>query len=213
MFVVSPVFDRRKRDRSRPLERLPGLRARRPAGRQSPASTWPTALKGKRSPSSTTSRPTARGSLRPLARTTTRRAEPGSALGRCDHGRAGLRRARRRKVKASGADVFYWGGLYTEGGLILRPLRDHGRQGSVRLGRRHRLRRVRRDRRTGGRRRIATFGPDQRGRPEAKDVVAKFRAKKFEPESYTLYSYAARSDLALQRQSRPSRSMPRRWRR
>ena len=37
----------------------------------------------------------------------------------------------------------------------------------------------------------ATFGPDQRGRPEAKDVVAKFRAKKFEPESYTLYSYAS----------------------
>ena len=37
----------------------------------------------------------------------------------------------------------------------------------------------------------ATFGPDQRSRPEAKDVVAKFRAKKFEPESYTLYSYAS----------------------
>jgi branched-chain amino acid transport system substrate-binding protein len=36
-----------------------------------------------------------------------------------------------------------------------------------------------------------TYGPDPRKRPEAKDVVAKFRAKNFEPQAYTLYSYAA----------------------
>jgi branched-chain amino acid transport system substrate-binding protein len=35
-----------------------------------------------------------------------------------------------------------------------------------------------------------TYGPDPRNRPEAKAAVAKFRAKGFEPESYTLYSYA-----------------------
>ena len=38
---------------------------------------------------------------------------------------------------------------------------------------------------------LMTFGPDPRKRPEAKAVVEKFRAKKFEPEAYTLYSYAA----------------------
>jgi branched-chain amino acid transport system substrate-binding protein len=38
---------------------------------------------------------------------------------------------------------------------------------------------------------LMTYGPDPRKRPEAKDVVAKFRAKKFEPQAYTLYSYAA----------------------
>ena len=36
-----------------------------------------------------------------------------------------------------------------------------------------------------------TYGPDPRKRPEAKDAVAKFRAKNFEPQAYTLYSYAA----------------------
>src|SRR5437660_11765392 len=38
---------------------------------------------------------------------------------------------------------------------------------------------------------LMTYGPDPRKRPEAKDVVAKFRAKNFEPQAYTLYSYAA----------------------
>ena len=36
-----------------------------------------------------------------------------------------------------------------------------------------------------------TYGPDPRKRPEAKAVVERFRAKNFEPESYTLYAYAA----------------------
>ena len=36
-----------------------------------------------------------------------------------------------------------------------------------------------------------SFGPDPRNNPGAKDIVAAFRAKGFEPEAYTLYSYAA----------------------
>ena len=35
-----------------------------------------------------------------------------------------------------------------------------------------------------------TYGPDPRNKPGAKKVVEEFRAKKFEPEAYTLYSYA-----------------------
>jgi branched-chain amino acid transport system substrate-binding protein len=38
---------------------------------------------------------------------------------------------------------------------------------------------------------LMTFPPDPRNNPAAKAVVAKFRAAKFEPEAYTLYSYAA----------------------
>src|SRR5258708_23685734 len=38
---------------------------------------------------------------------------------------------------------------------------------------------------------LMTYGPDPRNRPEAKAVVEKFRAAKYEPEAYTLYSYAA----------------------
>jgi branched-chain amino acid transport system substrate-binding protein len=37
---------------------------------------------------------------------------------------------------------------------------------------------------------LMTYGPDPRKRPQAKAVVEKFRKKKFEPEAYTLYSYA-----------------------
>jgi branched-chain amino acid transport system substrate-binding protein len=38
---------------------------------------------------------------------------------------------------------------------------------------------------------LMTFNPDPRDRPEAQDVVERFRAKRIEPEAYTLYSYAA----------------------
>jgi branched-chain amino acid transport system substrate-binding protein len=38
---------------------------------------------------------------------------------------------------------------------------------------------------------LMTYGPDPRNNPAAKDAVAKFRAAKFEPQAYTLYSYAA----------------------
>ncbi len=57
--------------------------------------------------------------------------------------------------------------------------------------RRHHLRRVRLGRRPRRRRHADDVRPDPRKRPEAKAVVEKFRAKKFEPEAYTLYSYAA----------------------
>jgi branched-chain amino acid transport system substrate-binding protein len=36
-----------------------------------------------------------------------------------------------------------------------------------------------------------TFGPDPRNKPQAKEVVAKFKAKGIDPEGYTLYTYAA----------------------
>ncbi len=38
---------------------------------------------------------------------------------------------------------------------------------------------------------LMTFNSDPRKKSEAKEIVAKFRAKNFEPEAYTLYSYAA----------------------
>ena len=41
-----------------------------------------------------------------------------------------------------------------------------------------------------------TFGPDARKNPNAKEVVEKFRKKGYEPEAYTLYTYAAVQILA-----------------
>src|SRR5262249_43467865 len=95
------------------------------------------------------------------------------------------------KIKAARADLVYWGGLHDTGGLILRQLRDQGVKATF-MGA---------DGITddefaaiagpGAEGTLMTFGPDPRKRPEAKDVVAKFRAKNFEPQAYTLYSYAA----------------------
>ena len=36
-----------------------------------------------------------------------------------------------------------------------------------------------------------SFGPDPRNNAAPKEVVAEFQAKNFNPEAYTLYSYAA----------------------
>jgi len=95
------------------------------------------------------------------------------------------------KIKASGADLVYWGGLHTEGGLIVRQMRDQGVKAPLMGG----------DGITsdefvsvggpGVEGTLMTFAPDPRKRPEAKSIVEKFRAAKFEPEAYTLYSYAA----------------------
>ena len=38
---------------------------------------------------------------------------------------------------------------------------------------------------------LMTFAPDPRKLPTAADVVAKFKAESYEPEGYTLYTYAA----------------------
>jgi branched-chain amino acid transport system substrate-binding protein len=94
------------------------------------------------------------------------------------------------KIKASGADLVYWGGLFTEGGLIVRQMRDQGVKAPLMGG----------DGITddefasvggpGVEGTLMTFPPDPRNRPESKAVVEKFRANKFEPQAYTLYSYA-----------------------
>lgn len=95
------------------------------------------------------------------------------------------------KIKASGADMVYWGGLHTEGGLLVRQMRDQGVK-AVLFG----ADGITSDEFAsiggpGVEGTLMTFAPDPRKRAEAKGVIEKFRAKKFEPEAYTLYSYAA----------------------
>jgi branched-chain amino acid transport system substrate-binding protein len=95
------------------------------------------------------------------------------------------------KIKASGAELVYWGGLHDTGGLILRQMRDQGVKAPLMGG----------DGITddefaaiagpGAEGTLMTYGPDPRKRPEAKEVVERFRKKNFEPQAYTLYSYAA----------------------
>jgi branched-chain amino acid transport system substrate-binding protein len=95
------------------------------------------------------------------------------------------------KIKAAAADYVYWGGLAPEAGLILRQMRDQGVDTVLIAG----------DGIAGGEfvtnggnaveGTLMTFPTDPRNRPEAAEVVKKFKAKNINPEAYTLYSYAA----------------------
>ena len=95
------------------------------------------------------------------------------------------------KIKQSKADLVYWGGLHTEGGLIVRQMRDQGVKTPM-MG----ADGITSDEFAsiggpGVEGTLMTYGPDPRKKTSAKAVVAEFRKKKFEPEAYTLYSYAA----------------------
>ena len=95
------------------------------------------------------------------------------------------------KIKQAGADLVYWGGLHTEGGLIIRQMHDQGVKAPLMGGdgiTTDELASIGGPAVEGT---LMTYGPDARKNPAAKAVVAEFQKKKFEPEAYTLYSYAA----------------------
>jgi branched-chain amino acid transport system substrate-binding protein len=95
------------------------------------------------------------------------------------------------KIKSSGADLVYWGGLHTEGGLLVRQMRDQGIKAPLMGGDGITTDEFASVGGPGVEGTLMTYGPDARKNPAAKEVVEKFKAKKFEPEAYTLYSYAA----------------------
>jgi len=95
------------------------------------------------------------------------------------------------KIKGTGADLVYWGGLHTEGGLIVRQMRDQGVKTVMMSGDGITTDEFASVGGPGVEGTLMTYGPDPRKNPAAKAVVEKFRAKKFEPEAYTLYTYAA----------------------
>ena len=100
------------------------------------------------------------------------------------------------KIKAAGVDVIYWGGLHTEGGLIVRQARDQGIKAVFMSGDGITSDEFATIGGPGVEGTLMTFPPEPRNHPEAKDVIKKFEAKNFNPEAYTLYSYAALQILA-----------------
>jgi branched-chain amino acid transport system substrate-binding protein len=95
------------------------------------------------------------------------------------------------KLKAARPDLVFWGGLHDTGGQILRQMRDQGLKTIFMGG----------DGITddefatiagpGVEGTLMTFSPDPRTNPANKQLVEVFRKKGFEPQAYTLYSYAA----------------------
>ena len=100
------------------------------------------------------------------------------------------------KMKEAGVTVTYFGGLHTEAGLIVRQSADAGLKSQFISGDgivSDEFASIAGPAAEGV---LNTFGPDPRNRAEAADLVKKFRDAGFEPEAYTLYSYAAMQVLA-----------------
>ena len=100
------------------------------------------------------------------------------------------------KLKQANVDVVYFGGLHTEAGLIIRQMRDQGLQAPMMSGDGITDKEFVQIAGPGADGTYMTFGPDARKNPNAKSVVEAFKKKNYDPEAYTLYSYAAVQILA-----------------
>lgn len=95
------------------------------------------------------------------------------------------------KMKNAGVSFVYFGGLHTEFGLLKRQAADAGLTATFMSGDgivSNELASIAGPAVEGT---LMTFAPDPRKNPNAADAVKKFKDAGFEPEAYTLYSYAA----------------------
>ena len=95
------------------------------------------------------------------------------------------------KMKNAGIDLIYLGGYHTEAGLIARQAKEQGIGATMMSG--DALVTDEYWAITGdtGQGTLMTFSPDPRKNAAAAPVVAEFEAAGYDPEGYTLYTYAA----------------------
>ena len=95
------------------------------------------------------------------------------------------------KLKSNNIDAVYLGGYHTEGGLIVRQMRDQGMKTKLISGDALVTAEYWDITGNAGEGTLMTFSPDPRNNPAAASVVKEFKAAGIEPEGYVLYSYAA----------------------
>ncbi len=95
------------------------------------------------------------------------------------------------RLKQAGIDVVYIGGYHTETGLIARQIKDQGMSTTLVGGDALVTAEFWQIAGPAGEGTLMTFPSDPRKRPTAAKVVEEFKAKGFDPEGYTLYTYAA----------------------
>jgi len=95
------------------------------------------------------------------------------------------------KMKQENIDVIYYGGYQTEAGLIVRQARDQGLKAQFIGADALVTEEFWKITGPAGDGSLMTFPPDPRHVPAAKAVVDKFMAQGYNPEGYTLYTYAA----------------------
>jgi branched-chain amino acid transport system substrate-binding protein len=102
------------------------------------------------------------------------------------------------KIASVKPDVVYFGGCHPEAGPLVRQMREQGVTAKFFSGdcivTEELVTAAGGPQYTNGV--LMTFGNDPRQIPEGKAVIAKFRASGFEPEGYTLYSYASIQAIA-----------------
>jgi branched-chain amino acid transport system substrate-binding protein len=95
------------------------------------------------------------------------------------------------KMKQANIDAIYFGGYQTEAGLIVRQARDQGLTAQFIGADALVTEEFWKISGPAGEGTLMTFPPDPRNVPAAKAVVDKFTAEGYNPEGYTLYTYAA----------------------
>jgi branched-chain amino acid transport system substrate-binding protein len=95
------------------------------------------------------------------------------------------------KLKARGIDVIYIGGYDAEESLMIRQAHEMGYTPQLLSGDALVTDNFWKVAGKAGEGVMMTFQPDPRDLPSAKEVVAKFKAQHYDPEGYTLYTYAA----------------------
>jgi len=95
------------------------------------------------------------------------------------------------KMKAANVEVVYFGGYHPEAGLMIRQIREQGLRAVLMSGDALVDKQYWSIAGSSGEGTLMTFDADPRKNAIAKAVVDKFRAQNYEPEGYTLYTYAA----------------------
>ncbi len=95
------------------------------------------------------------------------------------------------KMKDAGISAIYFGGYHPEGALILKQMREQGSDAQMLSGDSMNNIEFWTIAGEAAEGMIFTFAPEPRAFPEAKEIVEKFKAGGYDPEGYTLYTYAA----------------------
>ena len=95
------------------------------------------------------------------------------------------------RMKQAGIDVAYVGGYHTETGLIVRQAKEQGMNITAIGGDALVTNEFWQIAGPAGEGTLMTFSSDPRKRPTAAEAVKSFQARGFDPEGYTLYTYAA----------------------
>jgi branched-chain amino acid transport system substrate-binding protein len=95
------------------------------------------------------------------------------------------------KMKQAQVEVIYFGGYHTEAGLMIRQAREQGLNATLISGDAMVTQEFWSIAGKAGEGTLMTFDADPRKNPIAQPIVAKFKAQGYDPEGYTLYTYAA----------------------